>query len=193
MKNWSERLSLNKLMVVYSAISTGNISIVSNKNIYKTVGAYACIYENHSAPGTYTILIEDSFVDSILGILLVHECSHYNLEHMKVKDSEEKTDILRIATAYGKSLSDKDIHDVLNICMDMEINTSILSKCDLSELSTFTNPVHQDTFPDIIPGLKFRDYYEPVIKHFKPQPSIVHIFLSGEKLKEYYNLTNYFI
>ena len=146
----------------------------------------------------YGVRVAKDLPSEARAAVLIHEVAHAYLGHLdRVDQKKEIQDIKKIfdeldipfarILLYGGPMS------FLNICMDLEINTSILTLKNVQDLCK----IAQICTPDLygIPVLdSFRDYYRPMIERLKnissDPPNKKGIPVPGSKGSEPFKLPN---
>lgn len=134
----------------------------------------------------YGVRIAKDLPKDARAAVLIHEVSHAYLGHLdKVDQKKELEDIKKIfeelnvpfsrISSYGGPMS------FLNICMDLEINSSILTIKNVKDISSVAKICTPEVYG--VPVLdNFRDYYRPLIEkltHETDDPSQVNFNSNG--------------
>ena len=104
----------------------------------------------------------------VRNIVLIHEAGHIYLKHTEVELKEEMKTIESLLNKNNKTVDQLSRcyggpMNFLNICMDLEINSKILTVKNVATMKEFFNICTPEGFKVDIQN-NFREYYEPLIK-----------------------------
>lgn len=104
----------------------------------------------------------------VRNIVLIHEAGHIYLRHTEVELKDEMKEIDELLhkhnkTAYQLSMCYGGPMNFLNICMDLEINSKILTVSNVREMKKYFEICTPEGYGVEIKN-NFREYYEPLIE-----------------------------
>ena len=143
-----------------------SLARVHYRDMWKTKGEIG--YVQHGSPSDHIYIARDIDDACIRKIALLHECGHVMYNHTSVNSREESEFIREVFERKGKPFSLVSVyggvHNFLNICMDLEVNSKLLTigntRYMVSHGFEICTPESFDV--EVLDG--FRDYYEPLIE-----------------------------
>lgn len=139
---------------------------VHYKNMWeksKTLG-----YVTPGSPYDNIYIAKDFDNEKVRKIALLHECGHIKYNHTSVNMRKEIKYIKTLFEKLNKPLSRikayKDFPSFINICMDLEVNSKLLTLSNVKYMEDNGFPVCTAESLEVEVMDEFRDYYIPLIE-----------------------------
>ena len=122
---------------------------------------------------------DDTGSDGVFWSVLIHELGHIYYNHMDIDNPKELKDVKNLCNSLGYNYSAIMLYyggpmSFLNIAMDLECNTKLMTKENNDYLNAFLQkelgPDTKICTPDVYETVEmdtFRDYYVPLVEYFK--------------------------
>lgn len=123
---------------------------------------------NISSKGTniYHVYLDKTLSDRTQDIVTLHELGHIWYGHNLI-NTDKELEVIRkliIKITHANSASKDICHSILNICMDLQINSEWMTFKDIDYMKSINHPMVTASYYQVDAGLDFHEYYEPVIK-----------------------------
>ena len=160
------------------------MSKVFNKPLFKATPSQ--LGYTYRARRSYDITIADDLGDSkVRAIVLLHEIAHIFLGHMDENIPQELKNVKTLIKGMGVNYTKCMLFfggpmTFLNIAMDLECNTKILTPENIKYVDNFLEKESEGKLCtpekyETVEKDKFRDYYIPLVEYFKKHESEMKI------------------
>lgn len=148
----------------------GYSKVFFHKNMYRQ--EHCLGYSISGSPYDLIHIAEDCPTEDIKKIVILHEVGHIVYSHVYVNIKKEIKFIKSIfesnGVPYQSIMKFGGPMQFLNICMDLEVNTKLLSKGNINTMNEYFKICTPEIFG--VPVLdNFRDYYPPLIEKLKKE------------------------
>lgn len=114
----------------------------------------------------YYVFLHSSIENKYRGLLLLHELGHVDFGHFEHDLNKLYEEIRHIALHnFGKAVNSFE-HDILNICMDLQVNSTLFNLKDIKNLYETYGIQTVSMYPPAQAGFDFKYYYTYVIDKF---------------------------
>lgn len=114
----------------------------------------------------YDIYYHDKLTAQEREVIRIHEYGHAYYHHLELNLQKEYDYVCKLVWKLRKKvMSAEDIHYIINVAMDIQINSSLLTFKDIRTIRNY-GAITASMY-DVEGGLNFREYYEVIISQLK--------------------------